>query len=107
MRDYTGSSALRIALYLGMIPLWGEKERHVRCDGDNSNYLSLFTCPTVRYGQILQTKNKQKRWHAGEDCPMTTPQSQEDKKFQQQPRHPLLSLSESTETWLGISTLTV
>lgn len=34
-------------------------------------------------------------------------QSQEDKKFQQQPRHPLLSLSESTETWLGISTLTV
>lgn len=57
--------------------------------------------------KYYKQKNKQKRWHAGEDCPTTTPQSQEDKKFQQQPRHPLLSLSESTETWLGISTLTV
>lgn len=51
--------------------------------------------------------NKKKLWHAGEDCPTTTPQSQEDKKFLQKPRHPLLSLSKWTETWLGVSTLTV
>ena len=110
MGDYTGSSALRIALYLGAIPLCMGKVGKVGvvhdwdCDGDNS---TLFSFIIYLYHRQMWT-NVTRRLRCAGGKRLTKPlQCQEDQKFTQGPGDPLLAVSSPVETQAqhAISTL--